>query len=80
MEELLFAVPLSQSQRHRTHVLPVEGLPAHRDTLRPKRSQFPCGRLHRRNRQLLVMSLDPNITLADFSGGRTFGIPKRGFA
>jgi len=60
MEELLFAVPLSQSQRHRTHVLPVEGFPAHRNTLRPKRDQFPRCRLHRRDRQLLVMSLGPN--------------------
>ena len=60
MEELLFAIPLPQSQRHRTHVLPIEGLQAGRDTIRPKRRQLPRRGLHRRHRQLLVISLDPN--------------------
>ena len=48
MEELLLALPLSQPQRHRTHVLPIEGLQARRHALRPKRSELPrsmlCGR------------------------------------
>jgi transposase len=80
MDELLLAFPLSKSQRHRAHVLPLEGLQTRGEPPRPERQELPRRRMHRRNCQLLVMSLDPNTTLADFSGGRTFGIPKRGFA
>ena len=60
MEKLLLAVPLSQPQRHREHVLPPQGLPAHSDALRPKRCQLPRRRLRRGDRLLLVMSRDPN--------------------
>ena len=35
------------------------------DALRPTRDQLPRRRLPRRNRQLLVMSPDPSITVAD---------------
>ena len=59
MEELLLALPLPQPQRHRAHVLPAEGLPARGDAIRPKRGKLPGRSVHRRRRQLLVMSLDP---------------------
>jgi transposase len=60
MEKLLLAAPLSQPQRHRAHVLPPQGLPAHSDALRPKRCQFPRRRLRRGNRLLLDMGPDPS--------------------
>src|SRR5687767_7665992 len=69
LEELLLARPLPRPQRHRAYVLSPEGLPAYRHALRPARHQLPRRRLHRRNRQLLVMSLDPSpdplIALSD---------------
>ena len=71
MEELLFAVPLSQPQRHRAHVLPPKGLPARRNKIRSKRRELSRRRLHRRSGQLLVMSLEPNITTGPLSGGRS---------
>ena len=40
----------------------LEGLPARRDALRPQRRELPCRRLHSRDRQLLVISLDPSKT------------------
>ena len=58
MEELLLAVPLPQPERHRAHVLQAEGLPARRDPLRPQCRKLPRRCLYRRDRQLLVMSLD----------------------
>src|SRR3954451_12737003 len=67
MEELLLAIPLSQPQRHRAHVLPPEGLPTRRDPLRPQCRELPRRSLHRGRRQLLVMSLDPK-SLAEQPG------------
>ena len=63
MEELLLALPLSQPQRHRTHVLPIEGLQARRHALRPKRSELPRSSLPPRDRQLLVMSPSPRSAI-----------------
>src|SRR5688572_19442181 len=63
LEELLLARPLPRPQRHRAHVLSPERLPAYRHALRPARHQLPRRRLHRRNRQLLVMSPDPSVTV-----------------
>ena len=65
MEELLLAVPLSQPKRHRAHVLPPEGLSARRHPLRPERRELPRRSLHRRDRQLLVMSPDPSFPISD---------------
>src|SRR3954447_7978337 len=45
----------------RAHVLPPEGLPTRRDPLRPQCRELPRRSLHRGRRQLLVMSLDPNL-------------------
>ena len=59
LEELLLARPLPRPKRHRAHVLPPQGFPPRRHTIRPQRRQLPRRRLHRRNRQLLVMSPDP---------------------
>ena len=56
LEKLLLAAPLSQPQRHRAHVRSPQGLPSHRNTLRPAGRQLPRRRLPRRNRQLLVIS------------------------
>jgi hypothetical protein len=55
----------SGPERHRADVLPRQRFPANRHALRPKRDQFPCHRLHRRNCQLLVMSLDPRKRMTD---------------
>lgn len=60
LEELLLACALSRPQRHRVHVLPPQGLPPRRHAIRPQRRQLPRRRLHRCNRQLLVMSPGPN--------------------
>ena len=60
LEELLLAVPLPRSQRHRMHVLPSKGLPTYRNSLRSPRCQLHGCRLYRRDRQLLVMSLGPS--------------------
>src|SRR3954451_12821600 len=68
MEELLLAIPLSQPQRHRAHVLPPEGLPTRRDPLRPQCRELPRRSLHRGRRQLLVMSLDPRCLIPAFDG------------
>src|SRR3954453_12599832 len=69
VEELLLAIPLSQPQRHRAHVLPPEGLPTRRDSLRPQCRELPRRSLHRGRRQLLVMSLDPST----YTGLRLYG-------
>jgi hypothetical protein len=42
-------------------VLPTQGFPVRRDTLRLKRGQFPRRRLHRRSHRILVMSPDPSM-------------------
>ena len=61
MEKLLLAIPLSEPKRHRAHVLPPERLPPRGHPIRPKRRQLPRRSMYRRNRQLLVMSLNPNM-------------------
>ena len=61
LEELLLPVPLSKPKCHRAHVRSPQGLPPHRDTIRPIRHQLPRRRLHRCIRQLLVMSPDPRF-------------------
>jgi transposase len=59
LEELLLTFSLSKPQRHRAHVLPLEGLSPSCDAIRSKRRELPRRRLHRCDRQLLVMSLGP---------------------
>ena len=59
LEELLLACSLPRSQRHRAHVLPPQGLPPHRHSLRPLGDELSRRRLYRGHRQLLVMSPDP---------------------
>ncbi|CCG41123.1 hypothetical protein PHAMO_250003 [Magnetospirillum molischianum DSM 120] len=41
--------------------MPTQGLPPHRHQIRPTRQKLHGGGLHCRNRQLLVMSPDPNV-------------------
>jgi hypothetical protein len=60
LEELLRAVALPKPKRHRTDVLPAQGLSPHRDALRSPRQQLSRRRLPPRCRQLLVASLEPN--------------------
>lgn len=59
LQELLLTRALPKPERHRAHVLPPQGLPACRDPLRQIGDPFPRRSLHRRHRQLPVMSLDP---------------------
>jgi hypothetical protein len=60
MEALLLAIPLPKPKRDRADVLQVERLQTRRYPLRPKRNELPRRSLHRRNRQLLVMSPEPS--------------------
>ena len=57
MEALLLTCPLPQPQRHRTHVLPAQGLQTRRHTIRSSRQKLHGCRLPRCNRQLLVIGL-----------------------
>ncbi|TCP36490.1 putative transposase of IS4/5 family DUF4096 [Rhodothalassium salexigens DSM 2132] len=61
LEDLLLALPLLRSQRHRAHGRSTEGLSPRRHEIRPFGRQLPCCRLDRRTRPLLVMSLEPNV-------------------
>lgn len=54
LEELLLAPPLPRPQRYRAHVLRHQGLPAHRNPVRPKRNQLPRSRSDRRERCILL--------------------------
>jgi len=68
-EAVLLALPLPRPERHRAHVLPLEGLPPHRHSIRPKRSQFPRSCMPGSRRQLLVMSPDPSSKWDNYSYG-----------
>ena len=61
---LLLAFPLRQPRRHRAQVLSLEEFQESGHAIRPQRRELPRSSLHRRYRRLLVMSLEPNITVA----------------
>jgi hypothetical protein len=63
-EELLFALPPAQSQRHRAHVRTPLGLLPNRDPVRSPRSKLPRRRLRCRYRPLLVMCLEPRCQIS----------------
>lgn len=50
---------LQTAQRHRTHVLPPQGLETHRQSLRPKHQKLHGRHRTRCSRHLVVMSPDP---------------------
>lgn len=56
LEKLLVQDPLQMVQRRRAHVLPSQGLPAHRHPLRQARSPLP-----RRPYPIVVMSPDAGL-------------------
>jgi transposase len=58
LEAVFLACAQSLPQRHRAHVLPLEGLPACGYPLRSAGHQLSRNRLPRRHRQLLVMNPD----------------------
>ena len=65
MEKLFLTSPLPQAKCHRANVLPPQRLPPYRNSIRPKSNCLYGRHLHRRDRQLLVMSLEPNQDYED---------------